>query len=300
MNKYVILLSSLILIFILISCRKTADKKEDEKVWIVAQPQVELNKSSVVKIFFKGKPDQGSVRVIQKNNKTGIDLDAAEIENNIESDGTNHYYELVFTAGDLGKSDLPVIAAKIAGKDYESAPCAIEVVKQQHVDSNAVKLFLKADKDRYQLQDTIKISLYEYAKFSSTAKFTPADLVKNGAPEALFEVIDEGNVDYKVGIVGFKSYIDANFNVAKFTWNVNEIGKQMAALNQEIFIKQQIFEMKMIAKRKGKFSIPASRFDYKIYPYKEAFKEEILGPKGVLETKNRIAVQSNVLNFDVE
>lgn len=294
------LLTSLVLILALSSCKGKGNEQEDAKVWIVAQPQVQLSKSTVVKIFFKSKPDPGTVRVIQESTKTDLELDGAEIENNIESDGTNYYYDLNFTAANLGKSALPIIAAKIGGKDYKSTQYAIEVLKKQTVDRNAVKLFLTADKDRYQLHDTIKISLYEYAKFSSTAKFTPADLVRNGAPEALFEVIDEGNVDYKVGIVGFKAYIDANFNVAKFTWNVNEIGKQMASLDQQSVIKQQIFEMKMIAKRKGKFTIPASRFEYKIYPYREAFKEELLDAEGVLETKNRIGVQSNVLNFSVE
>ena len=298
--KYASILSSLILILTLISCGGTADKKGDEKVWIIAQPEVQLNKSIVVKIFFKSKPDPGSVQVIQKSKKTVFELDGAEIENSIEPEGANFYYERIFTAGNLGMSDLPTITAKIGGKSYKSASHVIEVVKKQEIDSNAVKLFLVADKDHYQLHDTIKISLHEYAKFSSTAKFTPADLVKKGAPEVLFEVIDEGNVDYKVGIVGFKSYTDANFNVAKFTWNVNEIGKQMATLDHQSFIKQEIFEMKMTAKRKGKFSIPASRFEYKIYPYREAFKEQILGPKGELETKNRIVVQSNVLNFNVE
>lgn len=61
-----------------------------------------------------------------------------------------------------------------------------------------------------------------------------------------------------------------------------------------------LFYIKMTAKEKGTFSIPKSRFDYKIYPYEEAFREEMLGPEEVLRTKNRISPQSNALNIIVE
>lgn len=161
-------------------------------------------------------------------------------------------------------------------------------------------MVLVTDKDRYQVDDTIRLSLYEYAKFSQIARFTPSDLVAKGAPEALFEVIDEGNVDYKVGITDFKKYMHAHFKVASFTWNAQGTGKTMATLDHNTYIKNQIFEMKLIPKDKGTFTIANSRFEYKIYPYEEAFKEELSGPDDLLRNNNRMVVQSNVLDIIVK
>lgn len=300
MKKRSFILSLIILSLSLISCQEKKQKKEEEKIWIVAQPQIELNRSVVVKIFFKNKPDSGSVRVQQFSNEGNHELNGAQIEEGMEHDGTNYHYDMLFEAGKLGKSDFPIISADIDGVNYKSAPVSIEVVKKQQVDSNSVRLSLIADKDRYHLKDTIRVSLLEYSRFSGKARFTPADLVKNGAPEALFAVIAEGNVDYKVGIVGFKAFIDSNFNVINFDWNANEVGERMVKLNKEDLIEQRIFDIKMIARKEGKFTMPPSRFDYKVYPYKEAFKEDLLAPKGTLETKNKIKVRSDALHIIVE
>ncbi len=300
MKKRSFILSLIILSLSLISCQEKDLKKEEEKIWIVAQPQIELNRSVMVKIFFKKKPDSGSVQVKQYSNEGINELNGAQIEKGMEYDGTNYHYDMVFEAGKLGKSDFPIISADIDGVNYKSAPISTEVVKKQQVDSNSVRLSLIADKDRYQLKDTIRVSLLEYSRFSGKARFTPADLVKKGAPEALFAVIDEGNVDYKVGIVGFKAFIDSNFNVISFDWNANETGEHMVKLNNENLIGRRIFEIKMIAKHEGKFTMPSSRFDYKVYPYQEAFKEELLARDGTLETKNRLKVRSNALHIIVE
>lgn len=97
MKKIIIILSSLYLIFFLFACQDSVKEKEDDKIWIIVQPKVELHKSISIKIYFKSKPDQGTVRVIQKSNND-FDLEGAEIENNIKSDGTNYYYDIIFTA----------------------------------------------------------------------------------------------------------------------------------------------------------------------------------------------------------
>ncbi|AZA93208.1 Uncharacterised protein [Chryseobacterium nakagawai] len=290
----------LFFLFSLLSCNGSPQTQDEERIWLVFQPKVEQNKSVILKLFFRSKPDNGSIKVLSASSNTDTELDDSKIEKEMKSDGKYYFYDIFFEAGALGKSDLPVIEAKINGKTYKSKAATIEVVKKQDVDNNAVRLVLETDKSRYHVNDTIKLSLYEYSKFSQISKFTPADLVKKGAPEALFEVIDTGNVDYEVGIVGFKKYIDANFKVVTYHWNVNDAGKQMATLDGTPYIKNLIFYIKMTAKEKGTFSIPKSRFDYKIYPYEEAFREEMLGPEEVLRTKNRISPQSNALNIIVE
>lgn len=300
MKTITIKILCLFFLFSLLSCNGSLKTQDDESIWLVFQPKVELNRSVTLRLFFRNKPDNGSIKVLSAPAKTDMELDGAKIEKEIKSDGEYYFYDIFFEAAVPGKSNLPIIEAKIGGKTYKSKAEAIEVVKEQNIDNNAVRLVLETDKDRYHVNDTIKLSLHEYSKFSQISKFTPADLVKKGAPEALFEVIDVGNVDYEVGIVGFKKYIDAHFNVASYHWNVNETGKRMATLDGIPYIKSQIFYMKMTAKEKGTFTIPKSRFDFKIYPYEEAFREEMLGPEEVLRTKNKISSQSNILNIIVE
>ncbi|WP_293916071.1 MULTISPECIES: hypothetical protein [unclassified Sphingobacterium] len=293
----------LLCLFLLLNltfCGGSSQKQDNEMIWLVFQPTVELNKSVTLRLFFKNKPETGSIKVHSATKDAYEKLDGSEIEREMESQGDLYVYDITFEAGSLGKSNLPIIEAKIAGKIYKSSAAVIEVVEKQDVNINAVKLVLETDKDRYNIDDTIRLVLYEYSKFSQISKFTPADLVEKGAPEALFAIIDSGNVDYEVGIPGFKKLIDANFNVANYDWNVNDIGKRMATLDGQLYIKNRIFNMKMTAKEKGIFTIPQSRFDYKIYPYEEAFKEELLGPDETLRTKNKVLVQSDSLKIIVE
>lgn len=292
----------MVAILTLSACSRNSGKQNEEQIWMVVQPQLELNRTTTAKVFFKDRPDTGSIsiKVIESENEADYDLDGKQIARDLESDGKNYYYAIEFTAGRPGKAFLPVIEAKIAGKSYKSKPVSIEVLKKQVVDSSAIKLVLSADHATYQYGDTINIALTEYTKFTEIARFTPADLVKKGAPEALFAVIDEGNVDYKVGIMGFKSYIDANFKVASFDWNVNRLNQSMSILDRNIYVQTPLFQMKAIAKKKGKFTINSSRFDYKIYPYSEAFREELSSPGDVLQSNNRFTVQSNKLEIAIK
>ncbi len=297
MKKMLTILFPPFLLLMLFSC---SNKATENKVWMIIQPQLELNRTTKAQIFFAGKPEPGSIKIIHLEKNDDYDLDPRQIEQQLASDSTNFYYNIEFTAGRLGKATLPVIEAVIDGKTYKTAETSVDVVQKQPVDSSSVKLVLSTDKAAYQMNDTISLSLHEYSRFSQRTRFTPADLVKNGAPEALFAVIEEGNVDYKVGIVGFKGYIDANFNASNFSWNVNDIGRHMENLNNGTYIKTEIFSMKLVAKKSGKFKIGSSRFNYKIYPYSEAFKEELLSKKDFLRTNNRIDVKSNVIEFLVK
>ncbi|MFN0255538.1 hypothetical protein [Pedobacter ureilyticus] len=299
MTKTPYLIFQLFLILTLNACNNPSEKTQDSQIWMVVQPQVELNRTTTAKVFFRARPDTGSIKVIQLENEADYALDGRQIESELKSDGKNYYYAIEFTAGKLGKTTLPLIEASIAGETYTSAKVPIQVVDKQTVDPSAVRLVLTADQSSYQQSDTISFTLDEYSKFAEMARFTPADLVKKGAPEALFAIIDEGNVDYKVGIVGFKTYIDAHFNVASFDWNVNRIDQKMASLDNGSYIQTQLFRMKAIAKKKGKFKIDGSRFEYKVYPHSEAFREEILSSEDLLRKKNRWTVQSNSLEIDV-
>lgn len=288
----------LLIVSVLLSCTSSSKPKDDEMVWLVSQPQVELNRSVITTFFFKHKPDKGSIKVIP-NNDTDIDFNGSQIEEGIKYDKANYYYEYEFTAGKLGKSANPIIEIKINGKTYKSTPGSVEVVEKLKVDSDAIKMVLSSDKEQYKLGDTIFLSLDTYSKFINYSRLTPADLVKKGAPDALFAIIAEGNVDYKVGIPGFKAYIDENFKVTGFDWNVNDLNKKMSTLENGVYIKNAIFTMKLIPKRKGNFTINSSRFDYKIYPYTDAFKEDLLESDKALRTRNKLEVTSNQLNINV-
>ncbi|MFD2554720.1 hypothetical protein [Sphingobacterium tabacisoli] len=264
----------------------------------VGQPQIALHQSTAIKIYFTSKPDPGSMVITSTNSELETEFDASTIEKELETEGANYFYEFQFDAGALGKVDFPVVEAQIAGKKYTSQPASIEVVEQLPVDSKAVRTILITDREQYFLGDTITLSLFEYSKFMQFSRFTPAALVKKGGPEAMIAVIDEGNVDYKVGIEGFKKTIDNHFHVASFDWNADYQGKTMSQLDGETYIKDLIFEIKLIPKSKGTVTIGKSSFDYKVYPYLNAFKEQLLGPEEIL--RERINVQSNSLDIKIQ
>lgn len=289
-----------IAVLLFISCKQTSKEDLNDKVWMIIQPELELNRSTTARIYFSSKPEAGSIKISQIAANDDYDLDPKHIEENLESDGTNLYYDIEFTAGKLGNSNLPVIEAVISGQRYKSKQISINVIQKQIVDSNAIRLVFSTDKESYLKNDTISLSLSEYSKFYQRAKFTPAELVKKGAPEALFAIIEDGNVDYKVGIVGFKDFINTNFKASHFTWNVNDINRRMAKLKNDIYIKTEIFSIKLVAKNNGRFKVNNSRFNYKIYPYSEAFKEEILSEKEVLTTNNRWDLASNTEEIVVD
>lgn len=293
--KAAVLLSVFLLLF---SCNSPGQTKDKEMVAFVGQPKIELNRSTAIKVYFKGKPDPGSIVVTPAEGNLETDFDAATIEKELEAEGTEYFYEFQFDAGALGKVNFPIIEAQIAGKKYKSQPASIEVVEQLPIDSDAVRTVLTTDKEVYSLGDTITLSLFEYSKFMQISRFTPAELVKKGAPEAMIEIIDEGNVDYKVGIEGFKKTIDTHFDVGSFEWNADYQGKRMSSLDGQPYIRDLIFEIKLTPKAKGTVTIGKSSFDYKIYPHLDSFKEQLLGPEEVL--RKRVNVQSNSKDIKIQ
>lgn len=280
------------------SCCSPGQATDKEMITLVGQPKIALHQSTAIKVYFKEKPDLGSIVVTSAEGDLETDFDAATIEKELEAEGTAYFYEFQFDAGSLGNVNFPIIEAQIAGKKYKSQPASIEVVEQLSVDSDAVRTILMTDKEVYSLEDTITLSLFEYSKFMQITRFTPAELVKKGAPEAMMAIIDEGNVDYKVGIESFKKTIDDHFDVASFQWNADYQGKTMSSLDGQPYIKDLIFEIKLIPKAKGTVSIGKSNFDYKVYPHLDAFKEQLLGPEEVL--LKRMNVQSNSKEIKIQ
>lgn len=293
--KAAILLSLFLFTF---SCSSPGQTTDKEMVTFVGQPKIALHQSTAIKVYFKGKPDPGSIVITSAEGNLETDFDAATMEKELETEGTAYFYEFQFDAGSLGKVNFPIIEAQIAGKKYKSQPASIEVVEQLPVDSDAVRTILMTDKEVYSLEDTITLSLFEYSKFMQISRFTPAELVKKGAPEAMIAIIDEGNVDYKVGIEDFKKTIDDHFNVASFEWNADYQGKTMSSLDGEAYIKDLIFEIKLTPKAKGTVTIGKSSFDYKIYPHLDSFKEQLLGPEEVL--LKRVNIQSNSKDIKIQ
>lgn len=302
MRKLLNAFTLLFFIAVLFSCSTSSKKMDEDMIQYVGQPRIELDKTTPLFISFKKKPDEESVRVIKTSDDMDIEYDGDKIESNLESDGDRIKYEGSFSAGSLGKANFPIIEAKFNGKTYRSRPFSMEVVDTLIVDSMAVRTVLSTDKQQYRLGDTITLSLFAYSKFIDINRLTPSYLVEKGAPDAIIPIIDEGNVDYKVGIPGFKKYIDANFNVTSFDWNADQRERTMATLNNDPYIKELIFEIRLLAKRKGTFTIDRSSFDFKVYMHVFSFKQELLGPnsKETLKTKNRIHVKSNALDILVQ
>lgn len=268
------LLPVIVILFPLISvsCQNIDEK---EFVQFVVQPEAELGKSIDFSIHFEEKPDSIST---SKDEIRGLELtdNLNTVLNKIsESELTDDEDKVIKTfykfytyakATKIGKIDIPILTVICKGKKYKTKPFSINVVDKIKVDSNAVKVVWYSDKTKYTKKDTIKISLYEYSKFSQTTRVQSAlkklDLKGKGNE---ISVNFEMTMDKLSGILGFEKLIDDKFEIENIDWNMLRDRQSMTVIDNEVYIKTLIIELDLFAKAKCEVEIGPSSYDFSIY-----------------------------------
>ena len=107
----------------------------------------------------------------------------------------------------LGRIDLPTITAIYKGKAYKSKALQVNVVDKISVKPNDVKIIWSADKTSYKKEDTIKLSFYEYSKFSQNSKsHSPAKNIALSGKDNEISLSVAETLNNIAGIDGFEKY----------------------------------------------------------------------------------------------
>lgn len=294
------------------SCQNTNQK---EFVEFVIQPEVEIGKSFDVNIQFLEKPDS----IISSSNT----VDGMELIDNLDKvlgkiseseltddDGkvvkTFYSFTTYATPNKLGKIEFPTLTVVIKGKEYKTKPFFITVVDKIKIDENAVKLIWSADKTDYNLKDTIKLSLYQYAKFAEVvrSRSQPKNVTLNGKDNQINVGVEE-TIDGLVGIDGFEELMFKSFELADVDWNMLGSRKSLEKVEDELYIKTLIVELKLLPKTKQTFNVGPSEFDFSVYKsntdYFSGFQKNEKGTYNITESGSKqLKIKSNKLTIKVD
>ncbi|GEM_PF-3424863 len=294
----------------------------EQLVHIVAQPEVEINKIFGFAITYKVKPDSvwsnsdqiENLELTEKFNKSINRIEESTTTYEGGNTKTKHYYSSSnwATPTKLGKVNFPIIFYKIKDKVYQTKPFSINVVENLKVNSNSVILKLSSDKETYKLGDTIKIQLLEFSKFDLVSRFSKREfenamnnLNVKGEQNAI-KITFEKKVDDIVGIPDFEKYIDERFEVIRFDWNPFNQDRSIAQINNVNFIQSKIFELTVLAKQKGDFTIGSSEFEYFITKSETDARNNIEPSdeegwhKLTKKNSTKVSIQSNPLKIKVK
>lgn len=274
--KSLFLIPYFLLIVITASCQEK--ELQNKEVYLVIQPELELNKSTNFAIYFKEKPDEGSLRMDPISNaKLAVEVNGENqwqiSTTNIDENGKKvAYYALdnYITATKLGNVTIPEVTVKIKGEIYRSKPFVVKVVDKVNVNDRSVLLELSTDKETYDLTDTIRLTLHEYSKFSKTDR-SPAkkrELTKEDLENAMNLTI---KIEDFVGNENLEKYLDDYFKDINFDWNPLNANQQLVKKDKEIYLKAFVFEFKMLAKKKGSYVFEPSAYDYMIYTNNDVY-----------------------------
>lgn len=309
-NKFNLLLI-ILFPFTILSCQ---DKKEKEFVWIVMQPEVELGTNNDFTIFFEEKPDSIFVNVKEIDgleftdnlDKIGITSESSLTDDNDKVIKTFYKYYNFAKPTKLGRIDLPTITAIYKGKEYKSKALQVNVVDKISVKPNDVKIIWSADKTSYKKEDTIKLSFYEYSKFSQNSKsHSPAKNIALSGKDNEISLSVAETLNNIAGIDGFEKYVDQNFEIVDVDWNMSDFRQSMEKVDNELYVKTLILELKLLPKTKGNFTIGPSTFDYYFYKSNSDYFKKFVPNKNGTYTITQdgsiyVKVQSNKLDIQVQ
>ncbi|TDG35580.1 hypothetical protein EZJ43_13240 [Pedobacter changchengzhani] len=315
MNKlkatFFIYLIIIIFPFTILSCQSKNDK---DFVWFVVQPEAEIGKSIDFSIHFEEKPDS-----IYTNVK---EIDGLELTNNLdrvhmtsENSITDEndkviktFYEFYTYAKPtrLGRIDFPIMTVLYKGKEYKSKPFHINVVDKITIDKNDIKVIWSADKSSYKKTDTIKLTLYEYSKFSENNRTsgTPKSISLTGKNNQINLGVEE-TIDNIAGIDDFEKLINQKFEIVDVDWNILKNRQSMEEIEGEFYIRTLILGLHLLPKTQKNFILGESYYDYHIYKNNtDYFKEYVPNDEGsynITENGSTILkVKSNKLTIKME
>ena len=278
--KNTIFLYLILLPFTFVSCQSKSNKKQKDKhkkefVQFVVQPEVELGKSFDFSIYFEEMPDSISSSTPEIDGLELTDKLSEALNTTKESELTGdndvvikkfYSFYTYATPTKLGKIEFPILSVTHKGKVYKTSPFSINVVEKIKIDQDAVKVIWSSDKSSYDKKDTITLSLYEYSKFSKTSrKRAAAKNLSLKGKENEIKVGVEQTIDDIAGINGFEKWIDPQFEIVNFDWDLFRNRQSMEKLDNELYIKTLILEIQLSAKTTGTVEFGPSEYDFLLY-----------------------------------
>ena len=300
MNRYLIL-------FLLLLTQCKGQEKNDDII-IVVQPVMEKDATNSIKILFKNLTLKDSIFIGEHEE---IDLNDNPSKREIEIIGENYleYYTYIIPTK-KGIFKLPEIKGISKSKTIISKPKTIEIVnKIPIITSKNIILKLTSDKEKYSINDTIKIELYEYRQFYNVSKITLKkdsimSLPKIKAVKSGLAIEKESDLYRISGIENLESYVEERFNILNFDWDPFGTGSIMAKINGDSYIKTLLFSVNIKAKQRGKFKIDPSKFKYVVFKSESDFSDSFVkNEKGTYNVKtsgNKILIVSKELSFEVK
>ena len=290
------------------------EKKEQPMVQYVVQPDIELGKTADFYISFKVKPDS----VWAENGKIdGLELttDLSEVMQHIdESKSTDdsgkvvHAYYNFYTYAKptrLGKINFPVLNVSIQDKQYKTAAFSVNVVEKLKVDQDAVKIELNSDQAVYGLKDTVKISLYEYSKFTNAVRKNVSKQSAIAGKGNEIKISTEQGPDEITGIAGFEKYLEQGFEMEDFDWDPFKSRKSIENIDGVNYLKTLVFTASFLPKKKGEFKIGPSEFNYLVFKSNTDYFARLTpmddGKYSVTDGgATKLKVSSNTITFKVK
>jgi hypothetical protein len=270
-KKTLLCLFTMITTIISVSCQ---ENKSHPIVQYVMQPEIELGKTSDFYINFKVKPDS---LWAETDHIDGLELTngISEIITHINESTTTDdngkvlraYYNFYTYARPtrLGKINFPVLNIMVKGKRYQTAPFSVTVVEKSKIDQDVVKIELTADKAVYGLKDTVKISLYEFSKFTNASRKNVSKQASITGKGNEIRISSEQGLDEIAGIDGFEKYTEQHFEMEDFDRDPFKDRRSMEKINGIDYLKTLVFTASFLPKHKGEFKIDPSEFSYKVY-----------------------------------
>ena len=300
--------------FTFVSCQSKSEN-EREFVRFVVQPEVEIGKSIDFSIYFDEKPDSiwssnaeiNGLELTDELDKVFGKISESELTgDNDQVIKTFYKFYTYAKPTKLGKIEFPILSVRYKGKVYKTLPFSINIVEKIEVDQDDVKVIWSTEKSTYKKSDTIKVSLYEYSKFSQTKRtHSSAKNFSLTGKENQINVSVEETIDNIAGIDDFEKIIDQKFEVVNVDWNMFNNRQSMEKVENEPYIKTLILELSLLPKTKGAFDVGPSDYDFSIHKsntdYFNRFVPNDKGSYNVTENgSTTLNIKSNKLKIEIE
>lgn len=304
----------MVIVFTTVFSSSCQEKKVEPFVQYVMQPEIELGQTTDLYVYFKVKPD--SVWA-DADHIGGLELTDGlkEVKSHINGSTVtddkgkvvraNYNFFTYAKATRLGKIDFPGLNVMVKGKRYKTPPFSVTVVKQITISPDAVKIELSSDKKSYGLKDTVRISLYEYSKFSNASRKNTSSQPAIAGKGNEIKISTEQGPDEISGIGGFDKYLDAHFKLEDIDWDPTGSKKSIEIRNGVNYLKTLIFSVKLLPKHKGEFKIGPSEFNYEVYKnnadYFSGLTPNNNGTYNITDKgSTKLKVASQAIAFDVK
>ena len=233
-----------------ILCFGQSKATETEKIWVVVQPTAQINKTIDFYLIVSNKAEIRFAEIF-----TEIDnIDGLHLFSNFTTQNTTNFRVLYTYAVPqrLGKIEIPPITITIDGVEHTSRPVFINVVESITIDENSVRNVLVLDREVYHLQDTIRMSLFQYSQFSRILNIRASNHVRD-----------------LTGITNIEEFPDAElkwydwlFNtLLNFGWD----NRKLVTLDGETYIRTELFRFYFIANQAGTFRFQPSVLEFDVY-----------------------------------